>query len=166
MKTLDWHINQNGLSNHVLSDLLKHLSVNNQYYKGVFPFDNIPVNLCSESNFIIIVNIGLHFVTVYAQPNFVLYIDSLGNSSPPNMRDFLYQCKRPVFFNERQIQSFSSTHCGFFSVLFVIFFVGKKKGIKIESFKFRDTNLKFNDKLCTKYIKLIGHQMIVINKTS
>lgn len=163
MKTLDWHINQNGLSNHVLTNLLNHLSVSDKYYKGVFAFDNIPNNLCNESVFIIIVNIGLHFVTIYATSDFVLYIDSLGKPSPSNMSFFLSQCKRPIFFNNRQIQSFTSTHCGFFAVLFVLFFNGKEKGTKMRPIKFHDTNLSSNDKLCTKYIKQIGNSMLEIN---
>lgn len=167
--TLDWHINKSGLSNTVINDLLNLSGISSKYFKGVFPYDNLPENISQLDNFSIIVNIGLHFVTIYAEEKFVYYIDSLGGSiNNVHVKSFLCSgLKRPIYFNKRQIQSLMSSHCGLYTALYILFMEGSKREKKLLSIKklkfFSSGDLLRNDKLCVKYIKILCNNMIEIN---
>ena len=151
-KSLNWHINIDGLSENVLSDLMSHF-VNLQMYKGIFPYNHI--QLKKTEKFCIIVNVGFHFVAICVCETFVLYIDPLGNPVPflPELILFLKNLKKPIFFNCKQIQSNKSSHCGFFSCLFCIYFeyIFTNQHPQI-NLSFHKKQLTKNDKLCISYI--------------
>lgn len=152
---LSWHINKEGLSNTVLENLLVESKVPSSF-KGIFSCDNIPLHLTHEKCFSIIVNIGYHFISVIAKNQFIIYIDSFGSPAREvNINDFLLKCERPVFYNTSQIQSFSSTFCGFYACLFIIFFSKKSENPLKLSFHTDEKKLKMNDALCITYIKIL-----------
>ncbi len=151
-KKLSWHLNQYGVSNDLLEDLMKFLSHDTDFL-GVFTIADLMKSKCyKKRRFIFILNIGMHFVCLYAQENFVYYIDSFGEKpdSPP-VKKFLKQCKRNVYYNRRQIQDFSSAYCGLYACLFALFF--GKANMTVNILHFKNVNLKYNDVLCLKYIK-------------
>lgn len=154
MKSLSWHLNKNGLSDTLMKDLLQKANVSSLFH-GVFPLNEIPVILTSTPSFVIIVNIGYHFVTIYGTSSYIYYIDTFGKRPPPDLyHSFLNACQRSVFFNPIQIQSVKSTHCGFFSCLFTIFFCRKPKH-RLKFHKKRSDLLK-NDKKCIEYLKQLS----------
>lgn len=140
--------------------------MNLQDYRGIFASDDIDPTLTKTKNFSIVVNIlpinqshqvG-HFISIIGRANSVLYIDTLGMECifPPIAR-FLEKCQRPIFYNEKQIQSMSSNYCGLFCILFVLFFDRKKKKHKNTTnrllFYKKNKNLIKNDRLCEMYIR-------------
>lgn len=154
MNSLQWHLNKYGLSNVLLSDLLKNANIGKSLFKGIYPVDGIPKRISAHKNFIIIINIGLHFVTLYAKPKVLIYIDSFGQKPPSSLHSFLQSCKqKSVVYNKKQIQSLESTHCGLYAVLYVLLFNAKKSGKKCKSIKFNGNNLLKNDDICIRHIK-------------
>lgn len=151
-ESISWHINSDGLSENVLSDLMSQFT-NLRMYKGVFPYNHIKVN--DKENFSIIVNVGFHFVAICVYDSFVLYIDPLGSPVPflPELILFLTNLKKPIFFNRKQIQSKKSSHCGFFSCLFCIYFEYNLMNEQTHlTLSFHKKELITNDELCISYI--------------
>lgn len=124
-------------------------------FKGVFSADSINQNLINLSQFSIVCNlsrrgeIGSHFVTIIVFPSHILYLDSL--SAPciiPSIASFLNRLRKPVFFNTRQIQHSNSIYCGFYCIMFVMFF-STQSNFKLMFSK----TLELNDDKCISYIK-------------
>lgn len=161
--TLEWHINKNGLSNILLEDLMKMAmnDVADSAYQGVYTHFNIPSSLKQLPNFSIIVNVGAHFVAIYATPQYILYLDPFG--TPIMQANIVHtltseEYDRPIFTNCRQVQALDSTHCGLFSCLFVLHLETKRLQTpfyKDVQLKFVSKNLTKNDFLCIKYLKRI-----------
>lgn len=150
---LQWHVNEHGLSNEVLDNLMKSSHACNLYF-GTFPFDSMPSDVCAKKKFVLLVNVGLHFVCIFANKNVVLYVDSLGRpSSLKEVQHFLRLCARPVFFNMKKIQSTSSTHCGLYACLFGLFFCKRENQERVGKMCFEKRNLLKNDQICLKYLK-------------
>lgn len=153
MNTLHWHLNKNGLSSDLLLDLLKNINIGKRFFKGVYAVDNIPKHLSRMQCFIIIINVGFHFVTLYGKSDLLVYVDSFGNNPPPSLKKFLIACKRDIVCNTKQIQSLNSTHCGLYAVLYVLFFNTKEMRMKCKTLVFEDDVLLNNDDLCIAHIK-------------
>lgn len=150
---LEWHVNSQGLSNDVLDNLMESSHTCDLYF-GTFPFDNLPFEVCKNDKFILIVNVGLHFVCIYGKRDMVLYIDSLGKAPRgQEMKSFLLACERDVFFNKKRIQSLVSTHCGLYACLFGLYFCKKENKKTVARMVFEKHNLMKNDQLCLKYLK-------------
>lgn len=149
--------NNNGISNFFIDSILKSVK-NNSYYYGVYSANNIPTHLITKKNFSIISNLsnvgenGSHFITIIAYCNYVLYLDSFGLPCiNENIATFLNSLKRPIFYNATQIQDFSSLFCGYYCVLFVLFFNCHKKNKHLQM-HFNNANLLENDNKCVMYI--------------
>lgn len=148
------------MSTDVLEDLLRNIDIGTKYFRGIFAYDAIPNHLWRNKCFVIIVNIGLHFVTLYVEPDHLVYIDSFGAPAPIHVKNNIYaNCGRAHFYcNQVQIQSYDSSHCGLFAVLFVLLFDWRKKRgrSRLPRVKFSRKRLARNDNLCVLYIKKLA----------
>jgi len=96
-----------------------------QSFKGVFSSDNCP--LLKHPGESIIINFdrvnegGSHFVAIYLHKKDELrYFDSLDIPLlPPELNLYLEQYPK-ILDCSKQIQSFSSTYCGFYCMLFIL----------------------------------------------
>lgn len=139
-----------GITNVYIDSILKSCS----YYRGIYSCDTIPKNLCDIDHFGIVCNLskeeetGTHFISIIVFPKYVFYIDSLsGTCLNPDINKFLASLQKPVFFNSKTIQSPSSLFCGFFAILFILYFEAYR------NFKLQfDSELNNNDKICIKYL--------------
>ena len=129
-------------------------TLNCKYFKGVFSADNIP-NL--KPPFSIIVNlskyneIGSHFVTILADKKCICYIDTFGISCFINsIYQFLHSFELNIFYNISTIQNIQSQGCGYYCILFVLYYENIIKN-PIQ-WNLKHTNL--NDKLCLYYLKI------------
>jgi len=165
---LGWHVNRRGLSNGLVADLLKSAQVSSNY-QGIHGYHQIPRACTNLSDFTIIINVGLHFVTVYGTPEYVMYIDSMG--LPPTrveVKEFLAQCRRPFVYNISQVQGDTSSYCGLYAALFVIFLDYRHSGKINSTWKLQfhvakwnesehdiTNRLKSNDERCVTLIKVL-----------
>ena len=168
MKKLDRRVSANarkgkGLTNIVVDKFCRETC--GKDYKGVYASDCLPIKLCGRHRFIIVVNLqprrehlnnptllAGHFVTIYAAPDLIYYLDPYGLPSlEPRVNRFLHLCARPVQFNLRQIQDFNSVYCGLFAILFANY-LDKRPNFRL---KFNKRRLRANDKLCKDYIARI-----------
>lgn len=143
-----------GISNHYIESILKPVCDN---FRGVYSANTIPVRLLRCQSFSIVCNFskvgerGTHFVTIIAARDRVLYIDSLGLPCvAQEINTFLRRLKKPVFLNSQQVQDFSSSFCGFYCILFVLYYDKKTPTF---SLMFDTQNLLQNDSTCVKYIQ-------------
>ena len=120
-----------------------------------------------NENIALIINIGNHFVTVIVNDYSVQYFDSFALPiTDTKIRSFLEylllpptplpnrDARKKLFFaNKKQIQDYTSTHCGLYAVLFAVWYI--KPASKRFTLRFsNDVNLLMrNDKLCLKYLK-------------
>lgn len=135
-------------------------------FRGVFPVDKIPFHFFSNvPYFNIIVNLAEikkkelngHFVTIICTPNASLYIDPFGLAiSSSKIKNFLAQCKRPVYYNIKTIQNITSPYCGMYAILFCVFFNKDDRKTRI---RFSTTQYEINDKLCVKYLRRLIHEI-------
>lgn len=169
---LGWHFSEKGLSNEVVRDLMRLAGVTSSPpgggFRGIVPYDR----LFSEGeddvaiprrNFSIIVNVGMHFVTLFSEGDLVYYVDSLGLPVwREELKNFIlerFPHKRRYCYNPRQIQDWNSSHCGLYAALFTVYLEkycrGRRRGGTRPRLKFhrRKKLLPLNDALCVKYIK-------------
>lgn len=154
-----------GVTNRVLRNFCTRLC--SDLFKGVFSADCIPPSLAARAHFIIIVNLSQkrgpsvgHFITIAASPSSVQYIDPYGLPCwQPDILSFLHSCKRKIRLNLRQVQSFKSSYCGLYALLFACYLDRKRwKGNKFK-LVFERKKLRENDKLCVAYLKKIVSMM-------
>ena len=146
-----------GISNDVIRNVCSALC--SDAFRGVYSADRISVGIAALLDFIFVVNLEErasttvgHFVTVVGTPEHVLYIDPYGLPCDNEyINNFMRGCRRPIYHNEKQIQSFDSVYCGVFAMLFVLYF-DKRPNFKL---KFKVKNIKDNDKLCMHYLRRI-----------
>lgn len=134
-------------------------------FKGVFSSDSIPKLKDKYSSLIINFDErtepGSHYVAVFRNQNKCFYFDPLKlNFLPTKIGYYLYQyCT--VFDLSNDFQSFQSTYCGFYCMLFIISLnIGEQywKECIVPRFKARK---KANDKIC---INLICKSIKVLSK--
>ena len=142
-----------GISNHDIDSILRPAC---RDYVGVYSANNIPQEIKDKSTFYFVCNlsnrgeVGSHFVTVLCFTDYVMYIDSLGlPCTNASISKFLAQLNKPLFFNTTQVQDFESKYCGYYCILFVLYYSSKNKPCKLQ---FTKGNLLLNDKRCIKYI--------------
>jgi hypothetical protein len=133
-----------------------------KYFRGVYSCNSIPEDIVHSQNFCIICNLsklgepGTHFVCIIVRPEYALYIDSFGMTChEPNISHFLSRLNKPVFYNNRRVQDFSSRLCGGFCMLFVLFFERSETWRAKNKLKFNFHNLLQNDKTCMEYISCL-----------
>jgi hypothetical protein len=130
------------------------------FFQGVFSSNNIPAAVSNSKYFSLICNlsregeIGTHFVTVVGFPNVVIYLDTFGVSCVnKEIKKFLSLLNRPILYNNRQIQSYYSNLCGFYCILYVLYFDRIFEDKKVSKIDFVSQNLMNNDDVCIKEIK-------------
>lgn len=170
-------INRRGMSDVVINELLVMANVSDRY-RGSYLADNLPQDMARDvQEFIIIINIGLHFVTLHATKKYIFYVDSMGRPILlPQILKFisLRPGKPAVYYNKSRVQSPLSSHCGLYAALFVLCLDGvdkhtrkrvRRRGRRAVSATetlhilpmqfFKRGDLNRNDKLCVKYLKKI-----------
>lgn len=146
------HLNL-GITNIYIEKVLK-LKCNN--FIGVFSPDTLPYPnknmygsiVCNLSNSD---KLGSHFIFILIKDQLILYIDPFGvPCSIDKINVFLNRLSsgRKIHFNSTMIQDISSSYCGFFCILFAIYF-DKQRSHHLKFY----INPKMNDSLCLKYIK-------------
>ena len=177
---LSWHLNDSGMSDIVMKDLLQMSSISNRF-RGIHHVHHLDKIKLSPSTIAkdgasFIVNIGSHFVALIIFPTYVLYIDSFGIPiRNARISQFLHTNfpHHQVYSNRTQLQSIDSSHCGLYATLFILYFdvfyfrpqrssKTKKNAFfhlsfhPITSEKNSKTNGTMNDKLCIEYIKSLS----------
>lgn len=88
---------------------------------------------------------GTHFVCVFAKKNVIYYFDSLGLKCENDyIIRFLNSSGREIIEIRKQIQSFESVFCGFFSLSFILCMCKNISEINYVKM-FNTKNLKLND---------------------
>lgn len=149
-----------GISNTFIETFLANKVTN---FDGVFSADNIPKTIASKTYFIIICNQenegeeGTHFVTIIGFPDYAIYLDSFGLPCKIlRINQFLNSLDRPIYYNDRQIQSHLSNFCGFYCIMYTLYFDKKINGDKVENIFFDSVNLMNNDNSCLNEIKKLS----------
>lgn len=129
---------------------------------GVFPADRIPENWTKPTAFVFNTknhdDPGEHWVAVYVDRNGrAIYFDSYGE--PPNITNHLRRIRKNCTFydyNKRQLQSYDSSVCGQYCVLFLHFMC---IGLSLHQFHSIFTNDTIeNDKLVHEYYKKFNNR--------
>ena len=126
-------------------------------FLGVYPSDLHP-NIKNKSTFSLIFNEskhdqeGTHFVGVYANRKRIFLMDSLGlKCENENILEFLKSSKRDIVETKKQIQSFDSIYCGYFSIAFILFMCVHEYPSKFLK-NFSTKNLEANNKIVVDLI--------------
>lgn len=138
-----------GLTNMYIDQVLKKACSN---YKGVFSSNNLPKRVfdtgCLVCNLSESSQIGSHFITIIIDKDKVSYLDSFGiRCENDEIRYFLRMQNKPIMFNNTMIQSLQSNFCGFFCIMFCIYYGNKFIFPLVFS-----NNLNKNDEICMSYI--------------
>jgi hypothetical protein len=127
-------------------------------FLGVFSCDNIPSKINEKNKFIIICNLskkfekGSHFICIVSSNDSIIYIDPLGLPCLNKyIIAFLIEAKKNVLYNSNQIQSRDSVCCGFYVILFALYFDTKSRQRNMKM-TFSQVNLSDNDNICIQYI--------------
>lgn len=145
-----------GLTNDFITAALNHHCAST--FRGVYSANTIPSHLSTIPRFSIVCNLdrndgpGTHFICIIAFPLYVLYIDPFARPCyKQNICNFLKICgkKREIFFNNQQMQSVFSFSCGFYSIMFILYFHGKHT-FKLNLSK---TNYAKNDEIILENIR-------------
>lgn len=131
-------------------------------FSGVFSSNNLPSKLIKKNCFSLICNLsrdtepGTHFITIIFYSTYIFYIDSLGLPClNKDVRNYLDHFNLPIMCNSQQIQDSQSVFCGFFCILFILFYEArrddKKKLVALEWNTKLDC-LKLNDEKCIQNI--------------
>jgi len=105
---------------------------------------------------------GSHWVSIITKNNQSCYFDSFGCVPSLQVEQFLHKSKSKYMFNNRIIQSLSSTECGLFS-LGVIIYVHKHPNEDLFECVndyvnlFYDSNTKKNDKIIQDFFQNVKH---------
>ena len=143
-----------GISNNYIESILKPTCVD---FHGVFSANTIPIQLLQCQTFSFVCNFsraaepGSHFVTIISLHDRVLYLDSL--ALPCLVREittFLRRLGKPVFSNSQRVQDLTSKFCGFYCILFVLYFNSKEPRFQL---LFETRALLVNDSTCIEYIQ-------------
>ena len=124
----------NELSNHQIIKIIKNMNLD-YCFAGVFSKDLLPKELIREKFYI--VNLqdhdegsGTHWtVFYYNKPLTSIYFDSYGFIAPLDVQDKI----KPYIFNDKDVQDFDSSACGYFCISFIKFLHKKEK--KHEAYK-------------------------------
>jgi tRNA(Ile)-lysidine synthase TilS/MesJ len=146
----------NGISNLYIDKILTPRCAD---FKGTFSADTIPKQLCGESVFSLICNLskeketGTHFITIIARPNFIIYIDSVGLAcTNQNIRVFMANCKRKMYYNTNVIQHPLNDFCGYFCMLYCLWWDSAIKNKPVIKFHQAPHKYAENNQKCIQYI--------------
>ena len=141
----------NELSNFEIIDIIKEMKLD-YHFGGVYSKDLLPKELIREKFYIVNLedsdgeNGGTHWTVFYFNnPLTSIYFDSYGFPAPIDVENRI----KPYIFNDKEIQDFDSSACGYYCIAFIQFLYNKDN--KQEVFKtflklFKLQTLK-NDKI-------------------
>ena len=134
------------------------LAANSTTFQGVYACNELPLKLEKKKEFSIVVNLstnehpGTHWISIVAKHNLILYMDSFGLPIFNNyILNFIKNCKRKIVYNKQQIQSHQSLYCGFYAILFILYY--EKNHNFYLNFHTNKHDLILNDKMCINYIQ-------------
>ena len=112
----------NALSNLEIIDIIKNMNLE-KHFGGVYSKDQLPNELIKDKFYI--VNLqdhdegnGSHWVAFYYNyPSTSIYFDSYGFIAPRDVQKRI----TPYIFNDKDIQDFNSSACGFYCIAFIKF---------------------------------------------
>ena len=112
----------NALSNLEIIDIIKNKNLE-KHFGGVYSKDQLPNELIKDKFYI--VNLqdhdegnGSHWVAFYYNyPSTSIYFDSYGFIAPRDVQKRI----TPYIFNDKDIQDFNSSACGFYCIAFIKF---------------------------------------------
>ena len=112
----------NALSNLEIIDIIKNRNLE-KHFGGIFSKDQLPNELIKDKFYI--VNLqdhdeggGTHWtVFYYNYPSTSIYFDSYGFIAPRDVQKRI----TPYIFNDKDIQDFNSSACGFYCIAFIKF---------------------------------------------
>ena len=152
-------MSKNGIPNIFLEKYLKNAKIP---FDGVFSINKIPEKIWRKKYFSFIFNtspdivpVG-HFVTVIKTKYHVLYLDTLALNQHSNFIE--HKCKYKVLTLRRPIQDEQSMHCGFYSMLFILY--NHFKPPFMLQFTENPNNLYTNDSKCMMYLDRIRQQYL------
>lgn len=94
-------------------------------FLGVFASDNLPKSVGPFNHTSLIVNLdtnnlpGTHWVAIITRENEAYYFDPFGRSPPLIIASWLNKYFDDWRYNNRQVQTISSTYCGYFCLHFI-----------------------------------------------
>jgi len=133
------------LSNFELDDFLKKLNINDvqiiskDQLKNMKNYNKFIINMDNSNNN------GTHWVSLY--DNF--YFDSYGLEAPNEVYDFL---NKQYYYNNQQYQKLYDTNCGWYSIIFFLYFKNKKINKASYNSFCKLLNLYNNDEIIITYI--------------
>lgn len=123
-------------------------------FSGVYSSNNAPLLSNCESMIINFDNVkepGSHFVALYLDCNNICYyFDSLNFLIIPKNIENVLKKYTKVYDVSRNIQSYSSSYCGFFCMLFIVTMINGNWNNVVNKFN-RYQRIK-NDELCIKLL--------------
>ena len=112
----------NALSNLEIIDIIKNRNLE-KHFGGVYSKDQLPNELIKDKFYIVNmessnVGNGSHWVVFYYNyPSTSIYFDSYGFIAPRDVQKRI----TPYIFNDKDIQDFNSSACGFYCIAFIKF---------------------------------------------
>ena len=106
---------------------------------------------------------GTHFIAIFITENKILYFDSLGSFQiNPNIKHYLETYKKPISYDQKQIQHLLSSHCGFFCISCILCL---ENNIPFHKFlkMFHKKDLYLNDYISIKIITSFIEYMYLKN---
>ena len=97
-----------------------------------------------------------HYVAISIKKNKIYYFDSFGKNSIKDMNliDRMKQSGKKIYYSTKQIQSFDSYFCGYYSLVFLLLSELHRNPIRyIDKYFNTKTNLRENEKVAIDIIK-------------
>ena len=116
----------NELSNFQLLDIIKDKKLD-YYFGGIYSKDQLPKELIRDKFYIINLQdhdegSGTHWtVFYYNKPLTSIYFDSYGFIAPLDVENRI----KPYIYNDKEIQDFDSSACGYYCIAFIQFLYNK-----------------------------------------
>ena len=116
----------NELSNFDLTDIITHMKLD-KHFGGIYSKDQLPKELMRETFYIINLQDhnkgdGIHWtVFYYNKPLTSIYFDSYGFIAPQDVQNKI----TPYIFNDKDIQDFNASSCGYYCIAFIKFLHNK-----------------------------------------
>lgn len=134
-------------------------------FEGVYARDELSRDLNFKNNkvFGIVVNTakstdaeGVHWVTIFKDEDKLIFFDSLGDPPSYSFRNFIkkIKSKRKIELFNFPIQHYSTSVCGFYCVLFLLYVSRKKLSNFLDIFLREERDILNNDKLVCYFFHL------------
>lgn len=125
------------LSNYDIDDMLKSIPA----YQGCYAADGLPKKKVAGTSYYV-VNMqdknkpGNHWMCIIKEKDKIYFIDPFG--FPPNnyISSWLHSRKLPIYYNDKDLQAFNASSCGYWCCYFIInHYLGIKIPVLINSFQ-------------------------------